>query len=41
MTGLGEELVALKQRQSQSIEGEKDRKLAEKDVAARLGWVCP
>jgi hypothetical protein len=40
MTGLGEELVALKQRQSQSIEGEKDRKLAEKDVAARLDRVC-
>jgi hypothetical protein len=31
MTGLGEELVALKQRQSQGIEDEKNRNLAEKD----------
>ncbi|KAH3955985.1 hypothetical protein HBI26_254390 [Parastagonospora nodorum] len=37
MTGLGEELVALKQRQSH---GEKDRMLAERNAAARLDRIC-
>jgi hypothetical protein len=40
MTDLGEEPVALKQRQSQSIENEKDKKLAEKNITARLDRVC-
>lgn len=40
MTGLSEQLVALKQSQSQSIEDEKDKRQAEKEMAARLDRTC-
>jgi hypothetical protein len=40
MIGLGEELVSLKQRQSQSIDEERDIELVQKDTAARLDGVC-
>jgi hypothetical protein len=40
MISLGEELVPSKQRQSQSIDHERDKELVQKDTAARLDRVC-